>query len=124
MEFDRRALLCALGAAALAPAAAAAAPKTPARPSPSGPWAEVDRLARKIVDGRLSPGLSVCVTKHGRVIYDRSPGLANIETQTPMTARSVCRIGSITKQFTAAAILLLAEDGQLHLDDPLSLYIP
>ena len=123
MAFDRRALLSALGAAALAPAAAAA-PKKAATAAAPGRWAEVDRFARKIVDGRLSPGVSICVTRRGKVVYDRSPGLANIETGTPMTARSVCRIGSITKQFTATAILLLAEDGQLHLDDALSLYLP
>lgn len=124
MNFDRRAALAALASATLAPAALAAPRKPPAKAVPPGVWAEVDRLAQKIVDGRLSPGVSICVTKHGRTIYDRSPGLANIETATPMTARSVCRIGSITKQFTATAILLLAEDGQLHLDDALSLYLP
>ena len=124
MVLDRRAALAALAAAAFAPAAAAAPKKLPGRAAKPGLWGEADRLAQKIVDGRLSPGVSICVTKHGRTIYDRSPGLANIETQTPMTARSVCRIGSITKQFTAAAILLLAEDGRLSIDDALAVYLP
>jgi CubicO group peptidase (beta-lactamase class C family) len=130
MTFDRRAALAALAGAALAPAAAAApaalaAPKKAARsaPKPSG-WDGPGKYAQQIVDGHLSPGVSICVSKRGKVIYDRCAGLANIETDTPMTARSVCRIGSITKQFTAAAILLLAEDGKLSIDDALSVYLP
>jgi D-alanyl-D-alanine carboxypeptidase len=123
MTLDRRAALAALAAGAFAPAALAA-PKKPAKAAAPGPWADVDRLAQKIVDARLSPGVSICVTKRGKTIYERCAGLANIETQTPMTARSVGRIGSITKQFTATAILLLAEDGKLSIDDALSVYLP
>jgi CubicO group peptidase (beta-lactamase class C family) len=123
MTLDRRAALAAFAAGALAPAALAA-PKKPAKASPPGPWADAERLAQKIVDGRLSPGVSICVTRHGKTIYDRCAGLANLETGTPMTARSVSRIGSITKQFTATAILLLAEDGKLSIDDALAVYLP
>lgn len=124
MPLDRRAALASFAAAALAPAALAA-PKPPAKPAAgTGRWAEADRLAKTIVDGGLSPGVSVCVTRHGKVVYDRCAGLANLETSTPMTDRSVCLIGSITKQFTASAILLLAQDGKLSLDDALSVYLP
>jgi CubicO group peptidase (beta-lactamase class C family) len=126
MTLHRRSALAGLASAAFAPAVAAAAPRKPAKASDAGPgpWADADRAAKAIVDGRLSPGVSICVTKHGKVVYDRCAGLANLETATPMTARSVCRIGSITKQFTATAILLLAEDGQLSIDDALSVYLP
>lgn len=123
MTLDRRAALAALAASAFAPGALAA-PKKAARAAQPNVWAGAERLARKIVDGRLSPGVSICVTRHGRVVYDRSAGLANLETATPMTSRSVCRVGSITKQFTATAILLLAEDGKLSIDDALSVYLP
>jgi CubicO group peptidase (beta-lactamase class C family) len=123
MVLDRRAALAALAAGVFAPAVRAA-PKKAAKAAAPGPWAEVDRLAQKIVDGKLSPGVSICVTRRGKTIYDRCAGLANIETQTPMTARSVSRIGSITKQFTATAILLLAEDGKLSIDHALSVYLP
>jgi CubicO group peptidase (beta-lactamase class C family) len=126
MTLHRRSALAALAAAALAPAIPAAAPRKPARAAGAGPgpWADADRAAKAIVDGRLSPGVSICVTKHGKVVYDRCAGSANLETAAPMTARSVCLIGSITKQFTATGVLLLAEDGQLSIDDALSVYLP
>lgn len=122
MSLDRRAALAAMAGALAAPAYAAA-PHRAAGRKPSI-WAPADAAARKIVEGRLSPGVSILVRKHGRTIYDGSSGLADIETGTPMTSRSICRVGSITKQFTAAAILLLAEEGKLSLNDALSVYIP
>ncbi len=115
---DRRAALTALAAAIAAPTATAAAP------AKDKPWASADAAAKLIVDGRFSPGVSILARQRGKTIYDGSTGLADIETATPMTTRSVCRIGSITKQFTATAILLLAQDGKLSLNDNLSVYLP
>jgi CubicO group peptidase (beta-lactamase class C family) len=77
-----------------------------------------------MIAGKLTPGLQVCVRKQGAVVFSRGFGSANLETATPMTPASVCRIGSITKQFTASTILLLAQDGKLGLDDSLGLYLP
>jgi CubicO group peptidase (beta-lactamase class C family) len=125
MALDRRVLLATLGSAALAPPAVGAPRKSPGPAKPAaGRWAEADGLATTIVEGRISPGVAISVTKHGKTLYERGAGLANIETGAPMTSRSIGRIGSITKQFTAASILLLAEDGQLSIDDALSVYLP
>lgn len=77
-----------------------------------------------MIAGKLTPGLEICVRKHGKVVFSKGFGAANLETATPMTPASVCRIGSITKQFTASAILLLAQDGKLSLDDSLGIYLP
>lgn len=70
------------------------------------------------------PGVSVVVTQNGKVIYSGGQGLADLETNTPIKADTIFRIGSITKQFTAATLLQLAQEGKLALDDPLSKFIP
>jgi D-alanyl-D-alanine carboxypeptidase len=90
----------------------------------ASPWSAVEAQAQAMITGKLTPGLQVCVRKHGKTVFSRGFGAANLETATPMTPTSVVRIGSITKQFTAAAILLLAQDGKLSLDDSLGIYLP
>ena len=67
---------------------------------------------------------SVLVAKEGKVLLRRSFGLANREWNVPNTPETKFRIGSITKQFTATAILQLAEAGKLSVDDPISRYYP
>lgn len=62
--------------------------------------------------------------RDGKIIFDKGYGLAQVEAQTPMTTDTRTRIGSITKQFTAAAIFKLAEDCKLGIDDPISKYLP
>jgi CubicO group peptidase (beta-lactamase class C family) len=84
----------------------------------------VEAHARKMVADRLVPGLQVCVRRREVTVFSRGFGQANVETAAPMTPATVCRIGSISKQFTAAAILLLVQDGKLSPDDPLSRFIP
>src|SRR4051794_38869660 len=71
-----------------------------------------------------APGASVAVVKHGTVIFAKSYGLANIEARTALTTAMAIPIGSVTKPFTALAIMTLVRDGKLHLTDPLSAYVP
>ena len=71
-----------------------------------------------------SPGMLVQVAKDGEVLFVGAYGIANIEQYTPVSRKTVFKLASITKEFTAAAILLLAEDGRLSLDDRLSRYVP
>lgn len=68
------------------------------------------------------PGLSLAVIKNGTTVIEKSYGLANVELQVPATSDTVYEIASITKSFTALAIMLLAEQGKLTLDDPLTQY--
>jgi CubicO group peptidase (beta-lactamase class C family) len=70
------------------------------------------------------PGAAVIVTEGGRTIYSAGRGLADVQGKKPITPATVFRLGSITKQFTAAAILRLAEQAKLSLDDPLSKFVP
>lgn len=70
------------------------------------------------------PGIAVLVARDGKIIYQRGFGWADVDKKIPITTETQFRIGSITKQFTAAAILRLADDGKLALTDSLEKYIP
>jgi CubicO group peptidase (beta-lactamase class C family) len=71
-----------------------------------------------------SPGCAVSVMKDGAIVHAHGYGLANLETGTPITPASIFSIASISKQFTAMAVVLLARDGKLSLDDPVRKYVP
>ncbi len=70
------------------------------------------------------PGAAVLVTRKGQVIYKKAVGMADMELDVPLKTDHVFRIGSVTKQFTAAAILKLAEQGKLNLQDEITRFIP
>jgi CubicO group peptidase (beta-lactamase class C family) len=70
------------------------------------------------------PGVAVIVIQAGEVIYRKSYGMANLELEVPITEEMVFRLGSITKQFTAVAVLMLMEQGKLALDDPITKFLP
>jgi CubicO group peptidase (beta-lactamase class C family) len=70
------------------------------------------------------PGASVIIIKDGKVLYKKAYGLANVEGKVRSTTRTNYRIASMTKQFTAMAILILAERKRLSLDDPLTIFFP
>jgi CubicO group peptidase (beta-lactamase class C family) len=95
--------------AAAAVAAGESAPLATAVDAAVEEWMAQDR----------TPGVSVGIEHGGRVLVARGYGVADLENDAPATERTVYRIGSITKQFTAAAILLLEERGKLHLEDDL-----
>ena len=75
-------------------------------------------------DHTWSPGCAMGVVRRGRLVFSRGYGMANLEHNIALTDRSVFRIGSVSKQFTAAAIALLAQDGALALDDDVRRFIP
>jgi len=86
----------------------------------------VDRFD-KILDQTVNsdaPGISVLVTEKGKTIYSAARGMANVELDVPLSVNSVFRLGSITKQFTCAAIMLLQERGKLSINDDIRKYIP
>ncbi|HWJ21257.1 MAG TPA: serine hydrolase domain-containing protein [Gemmatimonadaceae bacterium] len=70
------------------------------------------------------PGASVLVVRDGRVACERSYGLAEVESGTPVTPRTNFRLASLSKQFTATAVMLLVADGRLHYDDSLATFLP
>jgi CubicO group peptidase (beta-lactamase class C family) len=90
--------------------------------------ARVDRIAAQVLEQTGVPSASVAVVDHGKLVYTQAYGEARLATSTDpaMAATPEMRysIGSISKQFTATAILLLQEDGKLSLDDTVGKYIP
>ena len=73
---------------------------------------------------RNAPGCVMGVAKDGRTLYTHGYGSANLEYGVPLTASSVMESGSVAKQFTAAAVVLLQQDGKLALDDDIRKYLP
>lgn len=71
-----------------------------------------------------TPGCTVGVGVEGRTVVEKGFGQADLERRVPMAGDTIVEAGSVSKQFTAAAVLLLAADGKLSLDDPVRTYIP
>ncbi len=86
------------------------------------PARKVDSLFQTI--GTAAPGAAVLVTENGRVLYEHGYGLADVEKGVPMTPTTRVCIASVTKQFTAAAVLILTERGRINLDQPVQAYLP
>ncbi|HEY7161554.1 MAG TPA: serine hydrolase domain-containing protein [Acidobacteriota bacterium] len=84
--------------------------------------AQIDALFKDF-DG-TNPGAVVMVIHHGRVIYEKGYGLANIEQKIPCTTSTNFRLASVSKQFTATSILILASQNKLSLDDPITKFFP
>jgi len=84
----------------------------------------VDSVGIQAIEKDGVVGMSIGVALGEDVSYSQGYGLANAELKVPASAETVYRIGSISKEFTAAAILLLQEDGALDLDDPLTKFLP
>ncbi len=100
-------------------------PTTPpeaSAPVPSPLSAQIDGLLGRRYEAD-QPGAVVLVVKEGKVIHRKAYGLASLELNVPMRPDQVFRIGSITKQVTAAAVLKLAEEGKLDLKAPASRYL-
>lgn len=85
-----------------------------------------DKVDRVFADWNTtgSPGCALAVVKDGRIIYERGYGMANLELGVAITPQSVFDIGSVSKEITAMAMLLLAQDGKISLDEDVRKYIP
>ena len=85
---------------------------------------KIDSLLSNLFQDKEGPGVVFMVAKGGKPIYRKAFGKANLELGVNMTPENVFQLGSITKQFTAIAILKLAEEKRLNLHDSISKYIP
>jgi CubicO group peptidase (beta-lactamase class C family) len=104
-----------LAAAALAAPAAHAADETLA--------ARIDAVMAEVYKPG-EPGAAIIVRKDGRTVFRKGYGLADLELGVPVAPDMVFRLGSITKQFTAVAVLLLAQEGRLGLQDEITRFLP
>ena len=111
-------------AAALLLNFALSAPPSRAQSSLESFWPTIDSMYKAYAITHHVPGLVYGIVADGRLIHTGSFGYANIAQKIPATAQSVYRIASMTKSFTAMAILSLRDAGKLDLDDAVSKYIP
>src|SRR6187401_707967 len=103
-------------------AAAVAALSVAAAQPPPAEFAELDALARTELQAINAPGAAIAIVKGDRVVYQTGIGVANVETGQAVTADMLFRIGSVTKMFTTAALVSLAEEGKLKLEEPIGKY--
>ena len=87
------------------------------------PTTPIDEYIKVEMEKRRIPGLALAVIQHGAVIKMQGYGLANVELDVPVTPETVFELASVTKQFTATAIMLLVEEGKVGLDDPIPHYL-
>lgn len=85
--------------------------------------AKIDAVMKQWT-GTKTPGCAVAVTQQGKVTFSKGYGMADLERGVPITAATVFDIGSVSKQFTAATIHLLAAEGKLRLDDDIRKHLP
>lgn len=101
----------------------AALPATQAR-AQSASAAQLDSIIRKAVADKHIVGLSVGVMQNGKVILAKGYGVRDLGTRDPVNPQTMFAIGSVTKQFTCSALLMLAEQKKLSLNDPVASYFP
>src|SRR5438132_833083 len=82
----------------------------------------VDKIFARFTNA--TPGCAVGLAKDGKTLYTHGYGMANLEYGVPITESTVLESGSVAKQFTASAVVLLAQDGKLSLDDDIRKYLP
>jgi|HubBroStandDraft_6_1064221.scaffolds.fasta_scaffold38414_4 CubicO group peptidase (beta-lactamase class C family) len=82
----------------------------------------VDNYVHAEMSKQQIPGLALLVSRNGRVIRAQGYGMANVELRVPVKPESIFQSGSMGKQFTATAVMMLVEEGKIGLDDPLTKY--
>ena len=85
---------------------------------------DIEAIYKAYAEKSHFPGYAFGVVIDGKLVYSGSGGYANIHQKIPATTKSLFRIASMTKSFTAMAILKLRDAGKLNLDDPVYFYIP
>jgi CubicO group peptidase (beta-lactamase class C family) len=84
----------------------------------------VDAFVRAEMERQRVPGVAVAIVRDGVVLKAQGYGLANVEHQVPVKPETIFQSGSVGKQFTSAAVMLLVEEGKLALSDPLTKFFP
>jgi CubicO group peptidase (beta-lactamase class C family) len=84
----------------------------------------IDKMIQQSIDSGWIAGAVGFIARNGKIVYDKSFGVSNIETKSPMQKDNIFRIASQTKAITSVAVMMLFEEGKFLLDDPISKYIP
>ena len=84
----------------------------------------VDSYIHSEMSKRQIPGLALLVVRDGKIVKQQGYGFANVELQAPVKPETLFQSGSMGKQFTATAVMMLVEEGKISLDDPLTRYFP
>jgi CubicO group peptidase (beta-lactamase class C family) len=96
---------------------------TPATEADAAAAAKVDQLFAGLTRG-VQPGAAVLVVEHGAIVHRAAYGYADLDGRVPLHVDATFRLDSVSKQFTAMAVMLLQEDGRLAYDDPVSRHLP
>ena len=112
-------------AGTVAPASTTSAPAgNTSAPASTTEGGKIDDFVRSEMARQKIPGVAIAVVRGGEVLRQQGYGYANVELNVPVTADTIFQSGSMGKQFTAAAVMLLVQDGKLNLDDPIARYFP
>src|SRR5690606_30258396 len=87
-------------------------------------WSGLEAYVKTIMEREQIPGLAMAISQHGETIYEQGFGVRDIETNKRVTPDTIFGIASVTKSFTALAIMQLVEQGKLTLDSPVIRYLP
>ena len=110
------------------PPAGASAQTPPPPPAAAAADAGADRgdrqIAATVIERKATPSVAIGVARNGKLVFAKAYGYRNLDDKVPADADTAYGIGSNTKQFTAAAILLLRDAGKLDVDAPVARYLP
>jgi len=90
----------------------------------SSPPHDVSNYVHSEMQRQHIPGIALLVSRGGKIVHAEGFGLANVELQVPVKPETIFQSGSMGKQFTATAVMMLVEEGKVSLDDPLTKYFP
>lgn len=82
----------------------------------------IDKFVESEMQKQRIPGLALLIARHGKVVRAQGYGFANLEHQVQVKPETIFQSGSVGKQFTATALIMLVEEGKIRLDEPLSRY--
>jgi len=89
-----------------------------------GRVALIEKAVAEEMEKNSVPGLAVAIALDGKIVYAKGFGFSDLENQVPFTAQTVSRIGSVSKSFTALAVMQLVEQGKINLDAEVQTYVP
>ena len=90
----------------------------------SAKLSKVDAKIGALIAGKRLAGAAVMITRKGKLVYNKTFGLADIEHEQPMAGDTIFRIYSMSKAITSAAAMMLSDEGKLRIDDPIAIYLP